>query len=110
MRAIQPVNVWVQGSQKSANNLEMKITYDNLSTKAIFKYYLVSVTPVVEETTVTQPDGSVAVENYTTYVNEILVENSLEISGQDYQNWGATGDPNNEAYIWACQQLNLTLA
>lgn len=105
MRSIQPVNIWVQGTQKSANNLDMKITYDNLSTKAIFKYYLISSTTYPDQ----HIDSEGQVVETTSYLNEILLENQLEISGQDYQNWGSTGDPNNEAYVWACQQLNLVL-
>lgn len=109
MRAIQPVNVWVKGTQRSANNLDMKITYDNLSTKAIFRYYLIAVSSFPEQVAVQQEDGSVIIETHTSYINDILIDDSLEISGPDYQNWGNTGDPNQEAYVWACQQLNLTL-
>lgn len=105
MRQIQLVNIWIKGEQKQANYIDMKITYDNLSTKAIFKYYLISSTPYPDQ----HIDSEGQVVETTSYLNQILSEDQLEISGQDYQNWGATGDPNNEAYIWAATQLNLTL-
>ena len=105
MRQIQPVNIWVNGQQRAGNYLDMKITYDNLSTKAVFKYYIISSTPYPDQ----HRDENGNIVETTSYLNEILVENQLEISGQDYQNWGNTGDPNNEAYVWAANQLNLTL-
>ena len=105
MRQIQPVNIWIQGQQRQANYIDMKSTYDNLSTKAIFKYYLISSIPQIESSV----DENGNPVEYTTYINEILTENQLEMSGQDYQSWGATGDVNNEAYLWATAQLNLTL-
>lgn len=105
MRQIQPVNIWIQGQQRQVNYINMKITYDNLSTKAILRYYLISSTPQIESSV----DENGNPVQYTTYINETLLENQLEMSGQDYQNWGNTGDPNNEAYVWAAGQLNLTL-
>lgn len=105
MKQIQPVSIWVQGQQRQVNYINMKITYDNLSTKAILRYYLISSTPQIESSI----DENGSPIEYTTYINENLVENQLEISGQDYQSWGATGDPNDEAYVWAAGQLNLTL-
>ena len=105
MRQILPVNIWVNGEQKAGNYLDMKITYDNLSTKAIFKYYIISSTPYPDQ----HRDENDNIVETTSYLNEVLVENQLEISGQDYQSWGSTGDANNEAYIWAAAKLNLTL-
>lgn len=105
MRQIQPVTIWTNGYQKQGNYLDMKITYDNLSTKAIFKYYIISSTPYADQ----HRDENDNIVETTSYLNEVLVENQLEISGQDYQNWGSTGDANTEAYVWAANQLNLTL-
>lgn len=105
MRQIQPVNIWVKGQQRQANYIDMKSTYDNLSTKAIFRYYLISSTPYPDQ----HIDSEGQVVETTSYLNETLSEDQLEMSGQDYQSWGATGDVNNEAYLWAAAQLNLTL-
>lgn len=105
MKQIQPVSIWIQGQQKQANYIDMKITFDNLSTKAIFRYYLISSVPQIESSV----DDNGDPVQYTTYINDILIENQLEISGQDYQNWGSTGDANDEAYLWATSKLNLTL-
>lgn len=106
MRQIQSVTIWTSGQQKQANYLDMKITYDNLSTKAVFRYYLISSTPYPDQ----HIDSEGQVVDTTSYLNEILTENQLEITGQDYQNWGSTGDANNEAYVWAAQKLNLILS
>lgn len=105
MRQIQPVSIWVKGQNRQANYFDMKSTYDNLSTKAVFRYYLISSIPQIESTF----DAEGNPVEYTTYINEILSENQLEISGQEYQNWGATGDVNGEAYVWAAQKLNISL-
>jgi hypothetical protein len=37
-------------------------------------------------------------------------QGNLTISGTDYDNWNATPDINDAAYVWAAGQLNLTLA
>jgi hypothetical protein len=66
----------------------MFIVNDDLSSSATFSYQLLNVTV----------NGS-----------QSLANGNLTISGTDYENWGNSGDINNEAYVWAAQQLNLTL-
>jgi hypothetical protein len=93
MKEIQPVGIWVNGQQVQANNLAMYIINDNLSSSATFYYQLLSVT--------TGQDGATN--------SSQLAQGNLTISGTDYDNWGESGNINDQAYVWAAQQLNLTL-
>jgi len=86
MKAIQSLNIWSDGDTKTATCLRLYISYDDLETRAAFQYALCDV------------DG------VTIYEGQILIE------GQTYLDWGSSGDSNNEAYIIAATQLNLTLA
>ena len=94
MKAITPVSIWNGGQTKSANNLELIIINDNLESSATFYWQLLSVT--------TDADGNSQ--------SEQLSQGNLTISGTDYENWGAQGDINEEAYTWAAGQLNLQLS
>jgi len=106
MRQIQPYTFPVRGQNVTANYFDMVITYDNLSNKAIFKYYLISVTTVQEE--VSQPDEQVA--TVTNTITEILLKDTIEVSGTAYTNWGSMGgDINNDAFVVVTGLLNLTL-
>lgn len=93
MREIQPVTIWVNGQQVQANNLAMYIINDNLSSLATFYYQLLNIT--------TDQDG-------TTNSSQ-LTQGNLTISGTDYDTWGESANINDQAYVWAAQQLNLTL-
>lgn len=88
-RAIQPVNIWLNGQTVQANTLAARIVTDNLLNTAVFYYQLLSV-----------------VESQTTQ----LADGNLTMDGQAYQDWGQTGDANQEAYAWIASQLNLILA
>ncbi|QGH72916.1 MAG: hypothetical protein [Podoviridae sp. ctrTa16] len=87
-RSIQPVSVWVNGRLLSANNIVASVVSDNLATSATFYYRLVAV------------DGE---------VSTFAAEGNLVMDGEDYQNWGVSGDINQEAYVWMATKLNLTL-
>jgi hypothetical protein len=106
MRQIQPYVFPVRGQNVTANYFDMNISYDNLSNKAIFKYYLISVIEVQEE--VSQPDEQVA--TVTNTITEILLKDTIEVSGTDYANWGSMeGDINDDAFTIVTGLLNLTL-
>lgn len=94
MKAIQPVNIWSNGQSLQANNLDMYVINDDLSSSATFYYQLLSIT--------TDGDGNT--------ISKQLTQGNLTISGTDYDNWNANPDINDAAYTWAAQQLNLTLA
>ena len=84
MKAIQPINVWVDGATVQASQLTLFITYDNLSTEAVFEYHL--------------SDAN----------NVSLISGSFTIADGDYQIWGASIDANTDAYDYAAALLNLS--
>jgi len=85
MRNIQPLDIWSDGDTKTAVCLKLYISYDNLESLAALQYSLCDT------------NGA------------MIYEGQVIISGDDYLNWGATADSNDEAYIIAAAQLNLTL-
>jgi hypothetical protein len=93
MRKIEPISLWVNGQQKVANIIDLKIVNDNLKDNAVFYYQLMS--------EITQEDGNT--------FNESLVQGNITISGQDYIDWGVQTDVNQWAYEWCTTQLNLVL-
>ena len=84
MKAIQPINVWVDGATVSASQLTLFITYDNLESEAVFEYHL-------------------------SYANNVsLISGSFTIADGDYQLWGQSIDANTDAYNYAASLLNLS--
>lgn len=92
MKQIQPVTIWVNGTQQQANMLNAYIVHDDLATSATFYYELVK-----QEIVDNEP------------VNTSLANGNQTISGQDYESWGDSGDINDDAYVILAQKLNLTL-
>jgi hypothetical protein len=85
MKTIQPINIWKDGQLKQANLFKMYISYDDLNSTATFQYQLCDDT------------------------FKPISEGSLSIYGNDYSNWGGSGDSNNEAYVYGATQLNLVI-
>jgi len=85
MKQINPVAMWVNGSNVNAIFINLYSINDNLSNSATFYYALLSAE------------------------NETLAAGNLTISGEDYEVWGANEDVNLAAFEWACTKLNLTL-
>jgi ethanolamine utilization protein EutQ (cupin superfamily) len=85
MKTIQPIDIWKDGQSKQANIFKMYISYDDLMNTATFQYQLLddSLCPVAE--------------------------GRLQIHGDEYANWGGSGDSNEEAYVYGAAQLNLTI-
>ena len=94
MRQIQPVSSWKDGQIINANSLRLLVVNDNLSSSAIFYYELLE--------TVTDSNGNITVQDK-------IAQGNLNMDGQDYQNWGNTGDINNEAYVYCADKLSLLL-
>ena len=86
MKAIQLIDVWVDGTVKQVSYLTLFITFDNLETEAVFTYHL--------------SDND----------NTLLRKGSFTIDGGDYQLWGQSLDANTDAYQYAASLLNLTFA
>jgi hypothetical protein len=85
MKTIQSINLWKDGTSRTASILKMFISYDDLNEHAVVQYQL------LEESLV------------------ILATGSVTIAGQDYIDWGLTGDPNAEIYAYGANSLGLTI-
>ena len=94
MKAIQPISLWVNGTQKQATAFNMISIHDNLVDTATFYYTL-------NETVAPTPN---VIDTYNK-----LADGNLSISGSDYTSWSANPDINTAAYDWGATQLNLTL-
>jgi len=82
MKTIQPIKLWKDGATEPATILNMYISFDDLSTTAVFYYNLFN-------------DSIVK-----------LAEGKFEMTGTDYQNWD---DSNDAAYAFAATKLNLVI-
>lgn len=85
MMNIQPLDIWSDGDTKTATSILLYISYDDLATQAALVYKLFDI------------NGT------------IIYEGQLFFTGQEYIDWGSSGDSNAEAYTLAAAHLNLTL-
>lgn len=85
MKQIQPLTIWKDGTSEDAIYLKLYISYDDLESFCMFQYQLLDT------------------NNYP------IAEGSRSITGQEYIDWGSSGNPNNEAYQIVATMLNLTL-
>lgn len=84
INSIKPLSIWIEGKVIEANKLGVVISNDNMTTEAIFEYKL--------------------------FNNETpLTVGFININGEDYQNWGSTGDTNQEAIVWVANKINIEL-
>jgi len=86
MRNIQPLDIWSDGDTKTATSILLYISYDDLATQAALVYKLFDA------------------------IGNIIYEGQLLFTGQEYTDWGNSGDSNAEAYTLAAAHLNITLA
>ena len=92
MKAIQPVTIWVNGQQVTANQLNLSICNDNLIDSATFYYELIE--------QVSSEEG---------IVNTTLVTGNSSLQGAEYDSWNNSADINNDAYTLIAAKLNITL-
>ena len=90
MKSIQPIQIWINGNNITANTLSLTLVNDNLKDKAVFNYQLFN--------------QYIDVNNMTQL--ELVVDNNIVIEGVDYSNWNGG---NNEAYTLCATKLNLTI-
>lgn len=112
--SIQPVTIWQDGQQTSANFIDASIVSDNLHDRAQFYWQISQFTEHTNTVTRDQYDenGNVIGQDVTTEtetVKTILQSGNTTISGAEYQAWGEQADVNFAAYEYICTQLNLTL-
>ena len=87
MKAIQPVQIWANGSVQTGNFIDAYIIHDNLKDSAQFYWGIYT-----EETS-----------------GNLLSQGNLILTGEDYLLWDTSNDINQAAYDWICFQLGLTL-
>jgi hypothetical protein len=87
MKAIEPVQIWANGSVQTGNFINAYIINDNLQDTAQFYWGIYT-----EET-----------------LGILLSQGNLILTGEDYLLWDTSNDINQAAYDWICFQLNLTL-
>ena len=92
MRQIEPVIIWNNGEQKTANILTARIVQDNLESECNFFYEL--------------SEGGQGTEAMPLHQGLTLVAGNVPLTGQDYLDWD--GD-NNFAFSYIAEKLNLTL-
>jgi hypothetical protein len=81
MKTIDPVFIWVNGTQDEGTILNAYCINDNLSTSGTFYYSILS------------------------DAQQQLAQGNLTMTGEDYQAW----QTNEYAYDWVAEQLNLTI-
>jgi hypothetical protein len=87
MKAIQPVQIWANGSVQTGNWINAYIINDNLKDTAQFYWGIF-----------TEENSGI-----------LLSQGNLTLTGEDYLLWDTSNDINQAAYDWICFQLNLTL-
>lgn len=86
MKQIQPLTLWVNGTQQTATLFNLIIINDNLLNSATFYWQLLDADATK------------------------LADGNLTMGEPEYDQWGAQPDVNQWAYEWAATQLNITLA
>lgn len=86
MKAIEPVQIWNNGSVQTGNFINAYIIFDNLQDSAKFYWSIYSNDPGI-----------------------LLTDGNLTMNEPDYSIWDSTADINQAAYEWICTQLGLTL-
>lgn len=100
---IQPVSIWRNGVQYSADEFNVRIVADDLESAATFYY---SVSAKVENPAPESVDGEPVAP---TYHNALMSDGNVNISGEDYDVWGESANVNLAAYEYVAQKLGLTL-
>lgn len=104
MKSIEPVSIWVDGSVKEANKLNLYLVHDDLKSTCTFYYGLLIEEEVSEGAA--DPSGG---PSHMTNRQTILAQGNLVMNGDDYQNWNSEEDINQAAYEWVAGKLSLNL-
>ncbi|HEY9705601.1 MAG TPA: hypothetical protein V6C58_24395 [Allocoleopsis sp.] len=99
MKPIQPVTIWTGGLQKTANEFNLRIIADDLSSSATFYYELLDKQVTLGATPEDEPTVSTTV----------LANGNSALEGAEYEAWGDSTDINEDAYVRIAAKLNLTL-
>ncbi len=91
---IAPTQIWINGTQRTATQFDLRIIHDDLQSKATLYFELLE-------------DGG-ANDEGEALPAVMLASGNLVIEGDDYVNWSAEVDINLWVYNWALGLLNLT--
>jgi len=92
MKQIEPITIWNNGEQKTANILTAKIVDDNLQSACNFYYELC--------------EGGQGTEKTPLIQGLCLVNGNVPMTGENYSDWD---NSNEAAYVYIAEKLNLTL-
>lgn len=87
MKSIQPIQIWINGANKTASILDARIINDDLQSSCTFYYEL-------KEASTEDTQG------------QQLAQGNVTMSGDDYLNWDGTND---EAYAYIANQINVVI-
>lgn len=96
MKSIEPIEIWLNGEQQTAHYLKVTGTFDNYENTATVFYGLFSM--FIDNEGIKTPAQQ-------------LTGGYLDISGQDYINWGDTSSPNANIWIyeWVASKRNIVI-
>jgi hypothetical protein len=86
MKQIEPKTIWINGEEKNAVQINVVSLYDDLSTRAEFRYDLLTADQLE------------------------LAKGTVDIAGEDYLLWNGDVDINMSAYQYVVSKLNLVLS
>jgi hypothetical protein len=86
MKNIQSKTIWVNGEEKSAVQINVVSIYDDLLSRATFRYNLLTIDDIE------------------------IAKDTIDISGEEYTLWNGDVDINLSAYNYVIAKLNLVLA
>jgi hypothetical protein len=87
MKSIQPIQIWINGQNKTASVLDARIINDDLQSSCTFYWEL-------KEASTEETQG------------QQLAQGNVTMSGDDYLNWDGTND---EAYAYIANQINVVI-
>jgi hypothetical protein len=87
MKQISPIQIWVNGQNKTAQVLDARIINDDLATSCTFYWEL-------KEESAEETQG------------QQLAQGNVSMSGEDYENWD---NSNEEAYAYIAEKINVTI-
>ena len=86
MKNIQSISIWINGEIKTAELINVFSQYDDLASRAVFHYDLITID------------------------NFICSSGNIDINGEECLLWGFANDINLTAYEYVAGKLNLVLA
>lgn len=93
MKNISPIQIWVNGQNKTAQVLDARIINDDLATSCTFYYEL-------------REASTPATESAPEELGNVLATGNVSMSGEDYQNWD---DSNDSAYQFIAERINVVI-